>query len=300
MMTNEDQRENTNEVLARQDKPSGLITAINFIGSSVGDVLKLLLREFALWLAIVIAVIITMYSVSINAGRINDMTTTTAKIQEISGKMAANPQPDTLKAAKDELAYLIQRRDDLIMKSTYGNNEFYQTSYWTCATTTMPPCFYKHSSEMNSIIIAFASGIIGSGIFILRSITASSFMPVGNTVPQAVSLGLNFRGFSRLLFGGIVGLLALFFIRGTKGALISPVVGVVQVDNPYGTAFMSVIAVLFFDRFFDYLDKWMTQIKVGQDSKPVEASSVITKQLPGNATGSQANSPALAPSGSNG
>jgi hypothetical protein len=45
-----------------------------------------------------------------------------------------------------------------------------------------------------------------------------------------------------LPLGMIVGLSTLFAIRGTKGALLAPIANVVQLENPYGLAFVTTLA----------------------------------------------------------
>jgi len=55
--------------------------------------------------------------------------------------------------------------------------------------------------------------------------------------------------------GMIVGLLTIFLLRGTKGALLTPVADVVQVENPYGIAFACSVAAMFSDQIIAWLSK---------------------------------------------
>jgi hypothetical protein len=58
---------------------------------------------------------------------------------------------------------------------------------------------------------------------------------------------------SLLASGVIFGLLIVYLLRGTKGALLTPVANVIQVENPYGIAFACVVAAFFSDRVVAWL-----------------------------------------------
>jgi len=221
-------------------------------------------RDLALWLTIVAAVVNLTFAISINDARISDLAGKTASMQDTSQRIASSPNASNVGDLTALLKIYAAQRDSLIGQINYGMNTYWDTNFVSCIKGTIAPCFHRNSSDANNIIIAFMAGMIGSGIVILRGAKAA---PWGSAGSEAAEKSRE-RGFQRLLLGGIVGLLSLFFIRGTKGALLSSVSGMVQVDNPYGTAFVAVIAVMFLDRFLDFLDRWMASLRVGGMAGP--------------------------------
>jgi hypothetical protein len=117
-----------------------------------------------------------------------------------------------------------------------------------CLAPLNPDCFHRNSSETNYIWLAMASGVLGACLFLLRGfyLSATSNKSKLNGTAAIVSAAFH------IPIGIIVGLLTLFLLRGTKGALLTPIAAVVQ-ENPYGIAFAGAVAGFFSERFISWL-----------------------------------------------
>jgi hypothetical protein len=58
-----------------------------------------------------------------------------------------------------------------------------------------------------------------------------------------------------LPIGSAIGLLTVFILRGAKGAILTQVSNVVQVESPFGIAFACTLAAFFSDRILAALSR---------------------------------------------
>jgi hypothetical protein len=97
---------------------------------------------------------------------------------------------------------------------------------------------------MNTIYLGIASGVLGVCLLFFMSVRADAVAPV----QTMWNLGTLISLICLIPTGVIVGLLTLFVLKGAKGAMLSEVSNVVQVDSPFGVAFACTVAAFFSDR----------------------------------------------------
>jgi hypothetical protein len=188
-------------------------------------------------------------AISINAGRTSEYLNIQAQIQEKVSEIAKGPTAFTPEQLQKQLSELSKNQDDKSKEMASGNGA--ELGFAKCLLPLNPGCFHRNSSEQNNMWLAVASGALGAILFLLRALragTASELPPPQNAVHIITVICL-------IPTGMIIGLLTLFFLRGTKGALLTPLADVVQVENPYGIAFACTMAALFSDRIFAWLSK---------------------------------------------
>lgn len=121
----------------------------------------------------------------------------------------------------------------------YGMNVYWDYSRRHCIIFPGPKCFHKNSSEHNNIILAVASGIIGSILAI-----ASAAVPNGS-VRSPDELFAVRRAMFRVLTGASVGLLTLLLMRGVRGATLTSLSSAIDVNDPYSVALLCTLAGMF-------------------------------------------------------
>ena len=206
----------------------------------------------AIWGAVAWFLIATAYSIlaiSVNAGRISQLLQEETTVQAKSAEIAKGGQPADLQGLRDDLANATGNRDSLRGQINYGKDEFWSLTFWHCVVPLEPKCFHRNSSETNNLYIAMSGGILGVCLFLLLTFrdkerTASSLEKKDNPFVLFVCF---------IPIGMIIGLLTLYLLRGTRGALLTPVADVVQVENPYGIAFASTVAAFYSDRIIAFL-----------------------------------------------
>ena len=186
---------------------------------------------------IAIALCHMILAISVNAGRISHLQRLEAGIQDIAGQIARDPKSTEVPALQTHLVSLNNERDSQIGQVEYGQNDFWDLPGLHCVIPTDAKCFHKNASETNNLFLALASGVIGASLYLLLGlylqVSASSTAPATSSVLAVATF---------LPLGMMVGLATLFAIRGTKGALLAPVANVVQIENPYGIAFVATLA----------------------------------------------------------
>jgi hypothetical protein len=196
---------------------------------------------FGLFLILALMFISLCYmilAISVNSGRISHLQRLEGKIQAIAGQISRDPQSTEVKSLQEQLVKNNNERDSNLGEVEYGNNEFWGLPFLQCAIPTSANCFHKNASETNNLFLALASGVMGACLYLLLGIYRQ-FSPDVSSGDDAYSL-LAITTF--LPMGMMVGLATLFAIRGTKGALLAPVADVVQLENPYGIAFVTTLA----------------------------------------------------------
>ena len=202
-------------------------------------------------------------AVSVNSGRTAQLASTDARSQYLANQLLKSPTGPAFDSLQAEISSLNRERADLIGQVNFGKAELRSISPLPCFYRPAPNCFHRSSSEMNLMVLGIFSGWLGASLLILVAIRTDlqAAQPV-LTGPRV------FVSFICLMpIGVIMGLLALFLMRGTQGALITPVSNFVQVDNPYGVAFGCTIAAFFSDRILVGLSKLVDHFGPGRDSK---------------------------------
>ncbi len=198
---------------------------------------------------LIVALLCSVIPIGVNSGRISDLLQVEASIQNIVNQIAKEPIGLSSQKFQAELGLLNQKRDDYRRRINFGDPEFYNPPRFECVFPIKATCFLKNSSEHNNLFIALASGVLGACLFILLLIRhryADDHIPI----PQ---IGVVVDVICLLPIGAIIGLMTLYLLHGTKGALLSPISDVVQVENPYGIAFACTISGLFSDRILIFL-----------------------------------------------
>jgi len=186
-------------------------------------------------------------AVAINNDRITHLVNIQSQIQQRVNDIAKAAQGSSLQQLQTELTDLNSKRDDLNGKMLYGSGE--KLSFTQCFLPVNPACFHRNSSEQNNLWVAMGSGALGVILFLLRGFRTVA----SDNRPQEPSTLLSVV--CLVPTGMIVGLLTIFLLRGTKGALLTPVADVVQVENPYGIAFACSVAAMFSDQIIAWLSK---------------------------------------------
>jgi|HubBroStandDraft_4_1064222.scaffolds.fasta_scaffold111632_2 hypothetical protein len=188
-------------------------------------------------------------TISINAGRTSEYLNIQAQIQEKVSEIAKGPTAFTPEQLQTQLLDLFKEQDKKSGEMARGNGA--ELGFVVCLLPLNPGCFHRNSSEQNNMWLAVASGALGAILFLLRALRAGT-----TSEPSASQNAVDIITVICLIpTGMIIGLLTLFFLRGTKGALLTPLADVVQVENPYGIAFACTMAALFSDRIFAWLSK---------------------------------------------
>jgi hypothetical protein len=200
---------------------------------------------------IVTAVVYCVYAISVNTGRTQDLQNTEAQIQEDASKIAMDPNAQDVGDLLTDLKKQNANRNALRGKIGYGDGTLWDTPTYKCLFPMTPDCFHRNASETNNLNLAIASGALGGCLFLLlrfRRWAISERTEPGTAPIYALSI---------IVGGSIVGLLIIFLMRGTKGALLTPVSDVVQVENPYGIAFACMAAAFFSDRLLAWLSQFV-------------------------------------------
>jgi hypothetical protein len=176
-------------------------------------------------------------AISVNSGRISHLQRIEGKIQAIASQISRDPQSTEVKSLQEQLVKNNNERDSDLGEVEYGNNEFWGMSFLKCALPMNADCFHKNASETNNLFLALASGVMGACLYLLLGIYRQfSDVPSGKDTYSLLAIT------TFLPMGMMVGLATLFAVRGTKGALLAPVADVVQLENPYGIAFVTTLA----------------------------------------------------------
>jgi hypothetical protein len=173
----------------------------------------------------------------VNAGRISHLQRIEATIQSLASQIARDPHSTEIQTLQDQLKQNNSERDSQLGEIEYGNYKFWGLPFWTCAFPSSADCLHKNASETNNLYLSLASGLLGASLYLLLGI----YLQVSAQAPSSISY--NLRAVTAFLpLGMMVGIATLTAIRGTKGALVAPVANVVQLDNPYGIAFITTLA----------------------------------------------------------
>jgi hypothetical protein len=178
-------------------------------------------------------------SISVNSGRISHLQRIDGKIQEIAGQISRDPQATEVKSLQEQLVKYNNARDSGLAEVEDGNDEFRgSASFLTCAVPHNAGCFLKNASETNNLFLALAGGVMGACLYLLLGIyrQLSPDISSGNEGFSVLAI------ITFLPMGMMVGLATLFAIRGTKGVFLAPIADVVQLENPYGIAFVTTLA----------------------------------------------------------
>jgi hypothetical protein len=176
-------------------------------------------------------------AISVNAGRISHVQRVEGKIQNIANQIAKDPKSTTVTDLQKQINDWNNERDSHLGQIEYGQSDYWGTPMSECAIPLKTRCFHKNDSETNNLFLALASGLIGASLYLLLGIylqvSARSSEDASNNLMAVVTF---------LPLGMVVGLLTLFAIKGTKGALLAPVADIVQLADPYGLAFVATLA----------------------------------------------------------
>jgi hypothetical protein len=184
-----------------------------------------------------IALAYVILAISVNAGRISHLQRIEATIQSLASQIARDPHSTEIQTLQDQLKQNNNERDSQLGEIEYGNYKFWGLPFWTCAFPSSADCLHKNASETNNLYLSLASGLLGASLYLLLGI----YLQVSAQAPSNISY--NLRAVTAFLpLGMMVGIATLTAIRGTKGALVAPVANVVQLDNPYGIAFITTLA----------------------------------------------------------
>jgi hypothetical protein len=207
------------------------------------------------------ATTIVATAISVNAGRAAQLAGTLARSQFLANQLLKTPSGPPFDSLQTHITDVERDRQRLIDQVNFGDAGVRdRTPPLPCFYRPVPDCFHRSSSEMNLLVIALFSGMLGASLLTLIAIRTDL------QAVQAVLVGP--RVFLSLVclvpIGVIMGLLALFLMRGTQGALVAPVSSFVQIDNPYGVAFGCTVAAFFADRILASLSKLIDHFGLGQ------------------------------------
>jgi hypothetical protein len=208
------------------------------------------------------ATIVTI-AISVNAGRAAQLASADARSQYLANQVLKTPTGPAFDSLQTEIAALNRDRADLVSQVNFGKSDLWNIPSLPCFYRPAPNCFHRSSSEMNLMLLGVFSGLLGASLLILVAIRTDLL------AAQPVLTGSRvFVSFICLIpIGVIMGLLALFLMRGTQGTLVAPVSSFVQIDNPYGVAFGCTIAAFFSDRILVGLSKLVDHFGLGQDAR---------------------------------
>jgi hypothetical protein len=200
-------------------------------------------------------------SISVNAGRIDDLRSKRERVQQKTSEIARREPEVQSELLQQQLANLTAAQDKTANDILFGDTEKH-LGFAHCFLPLDPNCFHRNSSEQNNMWLAIASGALGAILFLLRALRGETNSAARAGEPTSIATLLYL-----VPIGMILGLLVLFLLRGTKGALLTPIADVVQVENPYGVAFACTMAGLFSDRILAWLSKLIDALHAGQQSK---------------------------------
>jgi hypothetical protein len=227
----------------------------SLLGRSPGGFLKRLQSKVALSAALTLTFAMlflaagySLMSISINIGRVNDLSNIEAQIRQKANEIAiGSAASETL---QQELLSLSQRKQNTVYQMQHGNGT--PLSFVQCILPLDPNCFHRNSNETNNIWLAIASGVLGVCLVLMRGFRLGAAARQGQLAADTSSILSVVCMFPT---GMIFGLLTLYLLRGTRGTLLAPISDVVQVEDPYGVAFACTIAALFSDRIILWLTK---------------------------------------------
>jgi hypothetical protein len=176
-------------------------------------------------------------AISVNASRISHIQRVEGEIQNIANQIAKDPQSSGVTDLQQTLTKRNSERASHLGQVEYGKDEFWGKAKSECIIPFQTGCFHKNSSETNNLFLALAGGLIGASLYLLLGIYLQVSTRSADDASNSLMAVVTF-----LPLGMIVGLSTLFAIRGTKGALLAPIANVVQLENPYGLAFVTTLA----------------------------------------------------------
>lgn len=272
---------NQNDQPPAQTRPEGQPVMENFnwlnsllAGSSMLEPARAALRWLAEYsrLMVIVAIAVetlpfSIFPISVNAQRTTQLSMHDGIIQRGAadlGKLAMDdPRVGEIKGA---VAAAERQRASLLGQIGYG--------MWLCrppeVTTDcldqaskmlplpLPGWFHGNSSENNNILLSLASGIIGAILAIASKADAGG---VRLTLPLRNSL-------FQIMTGAIAGLLALYVVKGMKGASLMSISDAIDVSAPYGIALFSTLAGLFSDEFIKVLGSLIRKRQTDKGSSP--------------------------------
>ena len=206
----------------------------------------------------VMAIAYIMLTISVNAGRISDLSLIKSNLQASSKELTQNRTPEDFIAIRnailDNSSKLAKQKKDI----DFGDERFHAMTFRQCALAFDANCFHRNSSWMNNIYLGMACGILGAclSFFVLLRTDAVTDSPTMWRLSTLISL------ICLIPIGSIVGLLTLFLLRGANGTVLTQVSGVVQVESPFGIAFACTLAALFSDRVLSALSRLLDHIGV--------------------------------------
>jgi hypothetical protein len=200
---------------------------------------------FAIFLTLAISTLGIVYSwgaISVNSGRIFDARNLESKIREQVNTIAKDPHARDIDSILRDLNDRLGRLDSVRGDIGFGMDKFWSLSFSHCILAPFDiNCSHKNSSESNNLYLAMSSGALGACLFLLLGFVSQKIDGESEGAGPIVYVVCR-------TFGGIiVGLLVLYFLRGTKGAMLTPITEVVQVENSYGIAFSCLVAAFFSD-----------------------------------------------------
>lgn len=176
-------------------------------------------------------------TISVNAARISHIQRIEGEIQSIANQIAKDPQSTGVADLQKKLSERNNERDSHLGQVEYGQDKFWGKPRSECIIPFEAGCFHKNSSKTNNLFLALAGGLIGASLYLLLGIYLQVSAPSTDDASNNLMAVATF-----LPLGMVVGLSTLFAIRGTKGALLAPIANVVQLENPYGLAFVATLA----------------------------------------------------------
>jgi hypothetical protein len=195
-------------------------------------------------------------TIAVNAGRISDLQSIEASIQERVAEVAKSPPAEQLKYLKDALSDLNAQRTGKQKEIDYGNRDFWGLTFQECKLPINPMCFHRNSSAGNIQYMAVGCGLLGVCLFFFMAIRTDAF----SQTPQLFGSKALISAVCLVPTGAILGLLALFIMRGARGVLLTPVSNVISVESPYGIAFACILAAFFADRIVDVLSSMVSLV----------------------------------------
>jgi hypothetical protein len=199
----------------------------------------------------IIAVAYIFLTISVNAGRISDLTIIDSHIQASATELTQQRSDKDVEAIRNAIRDNTGRRDGQLKTIAFGDERFFTKTFKECALAFDADCFHRNSSFMNNIYLGIACGILGVCLAFFFSIRADALTEKSAmwTLSTLISL------ICLLPIGASIGLLTLFILRGANGGILSQVSGVVQVESPFGIAFACTLAALFCDRILAALSR---------------------------------------------
>jgi len=248
-------------------------------------------NQIKFWLAIAITIgafgVAAGYifqAAAINNDRTARLLGIQAQIQQKVSEIAKGGTSSSPEKVQQELDELNSQREGLNKEILFGNGKNPDLRLKDCLLPIDPACFHRNSSEQNNLWVAIAGGVLGAALFLFLRFRSAADANNGSALQDADIL---LSVVCLIPTGIIVGLLTIFLLRGTKGALLAPVADVVQVENPYGIAFACTIAALFSDRIISWLSKLIDILPSGNSSEQTDSARASSSSRP------QASNPAV-------